>query len=249
MSWSKNPQSPIQNQHRALYVTKSNKKNISTYTNTNIDPDTDTDKCINKCNKVSLYSSHILKSDIAKTNPILLSDIDLLLKNKCIYLPNFMCELSDNSLFDNLKTELTNNPLVKWSSHFKFENPDFSETFNKIIAQMAKNLDVKVLQSRLNYYPDGSSFKPMHKDRHAYINDENKKIKENFTMGASFGASRCLDFIHEESGEKFTFPQNNGDIFAFDSDVNKKFLHGVPKTNKKIGPRFSVIAWGIKKFI
>ncbi|ELR23921.1 uncharacterized protein ACA1_074880 [Acanthamoeba castellanii str. Neff] len=53
--------------------------------------------------------------------------------------------------------------------------------------------------------------------------------KEDFTMGASFGASRQLVFLHPPSGRTFDFPQVNGDIFAFNSEVNQRFQHGVPK--------------------
>lgn len=38
-------------------------------------------------------------------------------------------------------------------------------------------------------------------------------------MGASFGSSRALGFLHEPSGIEFTFPQKNGDIFAFDTEA------------------------------
>ena len=65
-------------------------------------------------------------------------------------------------------------------------------------------------------------------------------------MGASFGATRNLDFLHEESNLKFSFPQNNGDVFAFDSEINKTFMHGIPKASKSTGERFSIIAWGKK---
>jgi alkylated DNA repair dioxygenase AlkB len=66
-------------------------------------------------------------------------------------------------------------------------------------------------------------------------------------MGVSFGASRQLEFKHEESNSIFSFPQNNGDVFAFDSEVNKLFMHGVPKSKKKCDARISVIAWGQRK--
>lgn len=43
----------------------------------------------------------------------------------------------------------------------------------------------------------------------------------------------------------------NGDVFAFDSDVNKRFQHGVPKLTGQAatirGPRFSIIAWGRRR--
>ena len=104
---------------------------------------------------------------------------------------------------------------------------------------MACHFDVNVIQTRLNYYHDEKDWKSFHHDSHAYGNKE-----ENFTMGASFGASRELVFLHESTGNKFTFPQNNGDIFAFNREINQKFMHGVPKKNSKCGERFSIIAWG-----
>ncbi len=106
---------------------------------------------------------------------------------------------------------------------------------------MAARFGVKVIQTRLNYYKDGSDWKPFHHDSHAYGDKE-----ENFTMGASFGASRELVFVHDATKNKFSFPQNNGDVFAFNREVNQKFMHGVPKTNHEIGERFSIIAWGKK---
>ncbi len=38
-------------------------------------------------------------------------------------------------------------------------------------------------------------------------------------MGASLGSTRELAFKHMASGQIFTFPQGNGDIFAFSSEV------------------------------
>jgi len=65
-------------------------------------------------------------------------------------------------------------------------------------------------------------------------------------MGSSFGNARVLEFLHEESRKKFKFDQHNGDVFAFDCEINKKFMHGVPKSYKRVGGRFSIIAWGKK---
>lgn len=68
-------------------------------------------------------------------------------------------------------------------------------------------------------------------------------------MGVSFGAPRHLRFLHPGSGATFDFPQNNGDVFSFTSLANQRFQHGVPKATTKIGPRFSIIAWGTRKTI
>jgi hypothetical protein len=40
----------------------------------------------------------------------------------------------------------------------------------------------------------------------------------------------------------------NGDIFAFNSEVNQRFQHGVPKARGQNGPRFSIIAWGRRRY-
>lgn len=215
-------------------------------------------------NKAGKYAKSALRSEYTMTHGTLNADYEKIMKGGCFYLPNFVCQTDDMTIFDNLKKEINMTGMVNWSKHFKHEDPTFSKTFNEVIERMAKHFGVEILQTRLNYYKDGSDYKPMHKDRHAYIVDayagtdagtgtgtgtdaEKYKVREDFTMGASFGASRNLDFVHEESQAKFSFPQNNGDVFAFNAEINKKFLHGVPKVNRVIGERFSIIAWCKKK--
>lgn len=198
----------------------------------------------NTTNKALIHSGKLLNPQQSIMNPVFADDFNSVLSNGTVYLPNFFCGTTDLLLFDKLKIELNRTDLVNWSKHFKFENLSSSETFKSIVDQMAKHFGVTVCQTRINYYPDGSSYKPLHRDKHF---DPTSLKPENFTMGASFGSSRNLDFVHEQSKNKFTFPQNNGDVFAFDSDVNRKFLHGVPKVGKPIGDRISIIAWGIKK--
>jgi hypothetical protein len=103
----------------------------------------------------------------------------------------------------------------------------------ELIALQAAHFDVDVYASRLNFYPDNTSWKPFHHDSHAYAGPGKK---EDFTMGASFGATRELVssdflpsansamqvFMHPKSGgQQFSFPQKNGDVFAFDSVVNQ----------------------------
>lgn len=191
-------------------------------------------------NKAKTFASVMMKSEFDKFgNASLLNDYQKILNNGCVYLPNYFCEKNDLDIVNKLKQEISSQIPVNWSKHLKYENPEFSSTFNDIVDKMAKYFNVKVVQTRLNYYHDNTDWKPFHHDSHAHGDKE-----ENFTMGASFGESRELVFLHEESGNKFTFPQNNGDIFAFNKEVNQKFMHGVPKKVSRAGERFSVIAWG-----
>ena len=94
--------------------------------------------------------------------------------------------------------------MVQWSRHSKHENPEFSETFREIVRRMSEYFDVEVYATRLNYYADGSAWKPFHHDSHAY---GGRGMREDFTMGASFGESRKLSFLHPSSKETFDFPQ------------------------------------------
>jgi hypothetical protein len=57
--------------------------------------------------------------------------------------------------------------MISWSKHYKYEQPDFP-SFRKIVDFLSVYFDIEVLASRLNYYPDSSSWKPFHKDSHAY---------------------------------------------------------------------------------
>ena len=199
-------------------------------------------------NNIVKYATNLFKSDYLKTQPELLNDFTTILDGNCIYLPNFFCSSNNYDIIVDLAKDLENNMgsgMVSWSKHFKYENPDFSPTFRKIVNRMAYHFDIEIYHTRLNFYKDGSDWKPFHHDSHAY---GNKSLREDFTMGASFGASRELAILHDKTEQQFRFPQNNGDIFAFTSKVNQLFQHGVPKSNKiDIGPRFSIIVWGRRK--
>ena len=228
-------------------------------------------------NQIEKYANQMFHSSwTAQLDSTLAMDIQSVLNGGCVYLPSFFCDSKDFTLLQRLSTELEENAkkesvneentnesdvidgqnsqnstdqgkvnIINWSKHLKMENPDFSLTFQEILDKMSDYFDVDIFATRLNFYRDGSDWKPYHHDSHAYSNG----MKEDFTMGASFGFTRSLSFLHEPSGQHFEFPQQNGDIFAFDSEVNKKFKHGVPKikTGNKAAPRFSIIAWGRRR--
>jgi len=192
-------------------------------------------------NQAGKYAKNMIKSERERYVSGLGSEYRKILDNGAVYLPSFFCRKKDYTLFNKLFDELKNNDVVGWSKHYKFENPDFSPTFNEIVDKMAKHFNVDVIQTRLNVYKDGRDWKPFHHDKHAYADK-----REDFTMGASFGCSRELEFLHEDTKSKFSFPQYNGDVFAFTSDINKSFMHGVPKSKQQCGKRISIIAWGQK---
>ena len=203
----------------------------------------------NRKNIIKNYSNKILRSEMAMVNSDLLKDYMNVIDGNCIYIRNFFCKDNDftilkditNDILDKSKNSNEQQDMVNWSKHHKVENPEFSETFNKIVNYISEYFDLDIYHTRMNFYQDQSDWKPFHHDSHAY---GDKALREDFTVGVSFGDSRDLDFLHVESDLKFAFPQNNGDLFAFTSLVNKKFMHGVPKCTSIKGPRISIICWG-----
>jgi len=199
-------------------------------------------------NEVAKYATKMMKSEIAQADGQLWADYQLLTKGHAIYLPHFFCENDNFAYLKSLSDDLQKNAgeaMINWSQHLKHENPDFSDTFREIIKKMADYFDVDVFATRLNFYPDNTSWKPFHHDSHAY---GGRQQREDFTMGASFGATRELVFLHPPSQQQFSFPQENGDIFAFTTSVNQQFMHGVPKAvGRSAAPRFSIIAWGCRR--
>lgn len=185
------------------------------------------------------YASNLIKSEYDRYGTNLGEDLKKIIDGGCKYLPNFVCSFDDLDYFNKIKGELVGNA-VNWSKHQKYEDPKFSPTFNFLVKKVSEHFNVTPVETRLNYYRNGTDWKPYHHDSHAYRNT----IKENFTIGISLGATRELSFLHDETGNKFSFPQNNGDVFAFDKEINKKFMHGVPKKSmNSCGERISIIMW------
>ena len=206
-------------------------------------------------NEGLIHALDMVKSEASRVDGQLSEDFSAILRGNCIYHKNFICDESDRSLYDSMKRELaaysgedlSQNGLINWSKHQLFENPtNVSATFNIIVEAMAEYFDVEVYATRLNYYRDGSEWKPFHHDSHAY---GGKALREDITLGVSLGATRALQFLHEPSKKTFSFPQANGDVFCFTNEVNTKFMHAVPRAPSETKDRFSVIVWGRRKSI
>jgi len=208
-------------------------------------------------NSITKYASQALKgSESKRVDANLLDSVAEIVSGNAVYIERFHCEEDDYETLERLANDLDEcssaeeeeEGMINWSKHLKQENPEFSETFRTIVERMAEYFDVDVFATRLNFYRDGSDWKPYHHDSHAFGANGRK---EDFTMGASFGAPRALSFLHESSASSFEFPQKNGGVFAFSSEVNAAMKHGVPQLSGQeqfaVNPRFSIIAWGSRR--
>lgn len=116
--------------------------------------------------------------------------------------------------------------------------------FSFVLRSLSESINADLLSWWVNIYEEGSVGLGFHHDHQS--NNQGLRWGRMFdvTAGASFGACRELTFRHAATGREFGFPQANGDIFAFDTQTDLEFLHGIYNEKKRCGPRISVIMVG-----
>lgn len=177
-------------------------------------------------------------------------------------IPAFCCPQQDKTLFEALKSELpAGRDFSDWHGgrHLgvQFQGEKDGARHNgeneppalkATVAMLEKAFGIEASASRLNLYRTSDDYKPLHCDR-----GRDEDGVPQITVGASFGATRELTMVHIKSGVAMTFPQKNGDVFAFTPELNSLFTHGVPKIGygspsefEGSGERLSLILWGSK---
>jgi hypothetical protein len=140
--------------------------------------------------------------------------------------------------------ECTSAACVPWSQHEKTEAR--GTWVRAVLAVLADAFGVgEVVETRVNIYRAGHSHaKPQHQDRNAF-----SLRAGDVTLGASFGASRTLEFKGLNGMDaSFLFRQDSGDVFAFDSTVNATFSHGIrQERTRQERDRVSVVLWGFRR--
>jgi len=209
-----------------------------------------------KTNRAKIFANNLLKTNPEnRFNRSLSQDIKYMLSGNCIYIPNFFSQRSDNLLFDYLMHDIKDCDMthrfrrLMVSNEFDDDDNDDDDdnersrkliTYKMIAIAMAEYFNVELKRSIINLYRDGGDYASFHTDKYDRDNVD-------ITIGASFGHNRDLAFMHKESLQTFPIQQQNNDIFAFTSVINTKFRHSVLKTEKKTGPRFSIIVWGKRR--
>jgi len=122
-------------------------------------------------------------------------------------------------------------------------------TFNLIVNTMADTYKVDVKSTRLNFYENGSEWKPFHHDA-AAINPDKAKT-QNFTLGASFGATREVAFQYAGTQKNKTAPVvcfdlKDNEVYAFTKNINQFWKHGIRQNVTNNVSRISIIIWGWK---
>ena len=133
---------------------------------------------------------------------------------------------------------------IPWSQHEKTEVR--GPWAKAVLDVLAASFGVEhVVETRVNVYRAGQRHaKPQHQDRNAFSVGAG-----DVTVGASFGASRTLEFRGLNGLDAtFLFRQESGDVFAFDSTVNMAFTHGIRQEKaQQERHRVSVVLWGMRR--
>lgn len=176
-----------------------------------------------------------------------------------IVIPEFACKMGDWDAYYALLREIragqeSDGVESKWESwhegaHLLTQTPNNSETFQEILGQLCHRFAIRqngYIGTRFNWYRDSSDWKPFHHDSAAF--NRERALKQNCTVGVSFGASRELAFQHVKSRDLLYFPQTNGMLFFFGRDVNIRWRHGInalPPEQQSSKGRISIISWGL----
>ena len=178
-----------------------------------------------------------------------------------VVVPNFFCDVDDWSLYYKLIEEMREvqakdskgSEWISWAegAHLITKNPTGSPAYQAIQDKIAKYFQIPQTSvgTRFNWYRDSSDWKPFHHDSAAF--NPQRAANQNITVGASFGCSRELAFLHAKTGTKIYFPQTNGMLFSFGRDANITWKHGINALSEEdqasVGGkgRVSIILWGL----
>lgn len=88
-----------------------------------------------------------------------------------------------------------------------------------------------------NLYRQGSDYTPPHQDNY-----------EKYVITYSFGSSRRFICERIDDRTRMEFELENGDVFYFSPEFDRKHKHSIPKTMKTVGPRISIVFFCTRPF-
>ena len=94
-----------------------------------------------------------------------------------------------------------------------------STKINTILGDIKYLLGNKIIQGVfINHYRNGDDYAPYHKDKYGCL-----------VASLSIGASRDFYFKDDETGDRYHYLLESGDMLLMEDKVNQKFKHSVPK--------------------
>eukprot|EP00437_Effrenium_voratum_P066454 CAMPEP_0181499638 /NCGR_PEP_ID=MMETSP1110-20121109/54770_1 /TAXON_ID=174948 /ORGANISM="Symbiodinium sp., Strain CCMP421" /LENGTH=237 /DNA_ID=CAMNT_0023627847 /DNA_START=20 /DNA_END=730 /DNA_ORIENTATION=- len=166
----------------------------------------------------------------------------------CVHVPALGSSAEDAQLAKSLLTDIqkvgkqlrlhrSRRHLQIWGEHLTS-----SKTFTAVVSRLLSLFGLKLVDCWVNVYRSGEEEKSPHHD-----NYQDRSPSPTATIGLSLGSTRDIVFRDRYSGETFPIPQQNGDVFAFDSSFNRLFTHAIPPSeDDDTGLRLSIIVWAME---
>ncbi len=120
-------------------------------------------------------------------------------------------------------------------SSLKNEPLPWSETLLEVRQQLSELADAKFNSVLLNLYRNGS-------DSVAWHADDEKELGVNPSIASvSFGQTRKFAFKKKDAGtEVLSIDLNHGDVLIMSGETQQNYLHQIPRSAKKMGPRINM---------
>lgn len=147
----------------------------------------------------------------------------LRLAGKCIAVPRLQCWMGD--------------PQAHYAySGIQLQPEPWQELVLAIRARISGLTGHEFNSVLLNYYRDGRDSVAWHAD------DEKELGPEPVIASVSFGAERVFQLKHKHLSEapRHRFKLHNGSILVMGKTIQNNWLHQIPKTKLKIGPRINL---------
>jgi hypothetical protein len=172
-----------------------------------------------------------------------------------LYCPNIFKQPEDHNIYDRLVHEIHEcrvpeaELLKSWHGDTHWIADDSTgwkkdcPVFTAVVDRLQRYFRMSCKATRFNWYKDTSEWKPYHFDAAAVKPD--KRRTQNFTVGASFGATRVAAFEDAQTKTTVALPLPDGSVYCFARDTNILWRHGIlpEKTPRSVG-RISIILWG-----
>lgn len=172
-----------------------------------------------------------------------------------LYVPSMFSQPGDERLYERILDEVQScgvppeRLLKSWHGDSHLIADDKTNFKNKcplflsVVQRMRDYFNMDVKATRFNWYRNTAEWKPFHHDA-AAVKPQFART-QNFTVAASFGATRDAAFEHAETRCTLSLPCPNGSVYCFSRDTNILFRHGIlqDKVVREEG-RISIILWG-----
>lgn len=166
----------------------------------------------------------------------------------CVHIPGLVCPQDDPRLAAELLADIEKGQKLivhRSGRHHQVFGEDLmsSRLFSSVVGRLLSTFNLSLIDCWVNAYKHSQEVKSMHHDNYA-----DRSPRPTVTIGLSLGQARDIVFEHKATGRRYPVLQQNGDVFAFDSDFNRQCSHGIPSGGRdQDGLRLSIIIWAGEK--